>query len=70
MTKAWTFEYVTREVPKVPPHIPVLVLANFIDKAHHRVISREQALGFIEHLWLVGLRACGFEGLRSYETMP
>ena len=40
----------TREVPKVPAHIPVLVLANFIDKAHHRVITREQALGFIEHL--------------------
>lgn len=50
VTKAWTFEYLTREVPKVPPHIPVLVLANFIDKAHHRVVTREQALGFIEHL--------------------
>merc|ERR1719471_2297830 len=50
VTKAWTFEYVTREVGRVPAHIPVLVLANFIDRAHHRAVTREQALGFIEHL--------------------
>ena len=50
VTKAWTFEYVTREVSRVPAHIPVLVLANFIDRAHHRAVTREQALGFIEHL--------------------
>ena len=50
VTKAWTFDYVTREVGRVPAHIPVLVLANFIDRAHHRAVTREQALGFIEHL--------------------
>ena len=31
-TKAWTFDYVKREAPKVPKHIPILVLANFIDQ--------------------------------------
>jgi len=28
MTKAWTFDYVQRELPRVPGHVPVLVLAN------------------------------------------
>ena len=32
VTKAWTFDYVKREAPKVPKHIPILVLANFIDQ--------------------------------------
>ncbi len=50
VTKQWTFDYVTREVPRVPEHIPVLVLANFIDKSHHRAVTRDQAVGFIEHL--------------------
>ena len=36
VTKLWTFEYIQRELPKVPKNIPVLVLANFMDKAHHR----------------------------------
>ena len=45
VTKSWTFDYVKREAPKVPKHIPVLILANFIDQAHHRSISRSQAIG-------------------------
>jgi hypothetical protein len=28
MTKAWTFDYIQRELPRVPGHVPVLVLAN------------------------------------------
>ena len=32
VTKAWTFDYVKREAVKVPKHIPILLLANFIDK--------------------------------------
>lgn len=31
VTKAWTFDYVKREAVKVPKHIPILILANFID---------------------------------------
>jgi len=48
VTKSWTFDYVKREAPKVPKHIPILILANFIDQAHHRCISRSQAIGYIE----------------------
>ena len=29
--------------------LSVLILANFIDRGHHRVVTREQAHGFIEH---------------------
>lgn len=48
VTKAWTFDYVKKEASQVPKHLPVLILANFIDKAHHRCVSRAQAMGFIE----------------------
>lgn len=42
VTKQWTFDYVTREMAKVPRNLPVLILGNFIDKAHHRCISNDQ----------------------------
>ena len=39
VTKMWTWEYVAREVEKVPTSIPVLVMGNFIDQAHHRSVG-------------------------------
>ncbi|XP_055530323.1 rab-like protein 6 [Wyeomyia smithii] len=48
ITKAWTFDYVGRELPKVPGDIPVLLLGNHCDMGHHRVISKDQIQGFIE----------------------
>ncbi|GAB0099622.1 Rab-like protein 6 [Sergentomyia squamirostris] len=48
ITKAWTFEYVTRELPKIPPEIPVLVLGNHCDMNHHRVVSAGQAVALVE----------------------
>uniref|UniRef100_A0A182QYT9 Uncharacterized protein n=1 Tax=Anopheles farauti TaxID=69004 RepID=A0A182QYT9_9DIPT len=48
ITKAWTFDYVCRELPKVPTDIPVLLLGNHCDMGHHRVITAEQVHGFIE----------------------
>ncbi|XP_058129688.1 rab-like protein 6 [Anopheles ziemanni] len=48
ITKAWTFDYVCRELPKVPGDIPVLLLGNHCDMGHHRVITAEQVHGFVE----------------------
>ncbi|XP_054628813.1 rab-like protein 6 isoform X2 [Dunckerocampus dactyliophorus] len=38
ITKQWTFNYIVRELPKVPNHIPVCVLGNHRDMGEHRVI--------------------------------
>lgn len=49
MTKLWTFRYVQAELPKIPSHIPVLVIANHRDMGHHRTVSTEQAKSFIDN---------------------
>ncbi|XP_026198710.1 rab-like protein 6 isoform X2 [Anabas testudineus] len=38
ITKQWTFNYIIRELPKVPTHVPVCVLGNHRDMGEHRVI--------------------------------
>lgn len=48
ITKAWTFEYVSKELPKIPQDIPVLILGNHCDMGHHRVVTTGQAIGLIE----------------------
>lgn len=50
ITKNWTFEYVCKELPKIPADIPVLLLGNHCDMSHHRVITPGQAIGLIEGL--------------------
>ncbi|KAJ6222475.1 hypothetical protein RDWZM_001020 [Blomia tropicalis] len=50
MTKAWTFEYVKREIRRCPLHIPILILANHRDMGHHRAITMEQVQGLIEEV--------------------
>nr|CAB3265395.1 rab-like protein 6 [Phallusia mammillata] len=42
MTKKWTFNYVEQELPKVPAHIPALVLANHRDMGSHRVVELDE----------------------------
>ncbi|PSN33089.1 hypothetical protein C0J52_21437 [Blattella germanica] len=37
-----------RELPKVPAHIPVLVLANHCDMSHHRTVTSDHVTYFIE----------------------
>ncbi|GLV41110.1 hypothetical protein CBL_04634 [Carabus blaptoides fortunei] len=48
LTKSWTFDYVQRELPKIPDNIPVIVLANHCDMAHHRTVTSDHVTYFIE----------------------
>ncbi|XP_076822386.1 rab-like protein 6 isoform X2 [Clavelina lepadiformis] len=42
ITKKWTFQYIEKELPTVPAHIPVLILANHRDMGDHRVIDLDE----------------------------
>ncbi|XP_054156549.1 rab-like protein 6 [Oppia nitens] len=48
MTKQWTFEYIQKELDRIPKQIPVLVLANHRDMGHHRCVSEDQVRSFID----------------------
>lgn len=50
ITKQWTFAYVQKELPLIPHHIPVLVLANHRDMGHHRTVTEDQVRFFIDGL--------------------
>ncbi|GFY69627.1 rab-like protein 6 [Trichonephila inaurata madagascariensis] len=50
ITKQWTFAYVQKELPLIPHHIPVLVLANHRDMGHHRTVTEDQVKFFIDGL--------------------
>ncbi|XP_052448953.1 rab-like protein 6 isoform X2 [Carassius gibelio] len=50
ITKQWTFNYILRELPKVPTHVPVCVLGNFRDMGEHRVILPDDIRDFIAGL--------------------
>uniref|UniRef100_A0A6M2DHY9 Putative gtpase rab1/ypt1 small g protein n=1 Tax=Xenopsylla cheopis TaxID=163159 RepID=A0A6M2DHY9_XENCH len=49
VTKSWTFEYVCKELAKVPDEIPVLILGNHCDMSHHRAVTNGQAQDFVEN---------------------
>ncbi|EPY86085.1 hypothetical protein CB1_000329001 [Camelus ferus] len=50
ITKQWTFNYILRELPKVPTHVPVCVLGNYRDMGEHRVILPNDVRDLIDHL--------------------
>ncbi|XP_031844230.1 rab-like protein 6 isoform X2 [Nomia melanderi] len=50
ITKSWTFDYVQRELPKIPSHIPVIVLGNHCDMSHHRTVTSDHVIYFIDSL--------------------
>ncbi|XP_064394924.1 rab-like protein 6 [Halichondria panicea] len=50
MTKQWTWKYIEKEVPKVPLHIPIIIVGNFRDMEEHRVVSRDEAMMLIQGL--------------------
>ncbi|KAJ7308086.1 hypothetical protein JRQ81_008592 [Phrynocephalus forsythii] len=50
ITKQWTFNYILRELPKVPNHVPVCVLGNYRDMGEHRVILPDSVREFIDNL--------------------
>ncbi|ROI27752.1 Rab-like protein 6 [Anabarilius grahami] len=50
ITKQWTYNYILRELPKVPTHVPVCVLGNYRDMGEHRVILPDDIRDFIDGL--------------------
>lgn len=48
LTKNWTFDYVQRELPKIPGHIPVIILSNHCDMSHHRTVTVDHINYYIE----------------------
>lgn len=50
ITKQWTWDYIERELPKIPNHIPVLVIGNHRDMNHHRNIDELKCKYFLENL--------------------
>nr|XP_056716632.1 rab-like protein 6 isoform X2 [Euleptes europaea] len=50
ITKQWTFNYILKELPKVPTHVPVCVLGNYRDMGEHRVILPDDVREFIDNL--------------------
>ncbi|KAG8323047.1 Rab-like protein 6 [Homalodisca vitripennis] len=43
-----SFDYVERELIKIPIHIPVLVLGNHCDMSHHRTVTADIVMSYID----------------------
>lgn len=50
ITKSWTFNYIQKELPKIPEHIPIIILANHCDMAHHRTVTPHHLTFYVENL--------------------
>ena len=45
-----TFDYIKRELPRIPLSLPVLILANHRDMGHHRVVTEDTIQYFVDEL--------------------
>lgn len=50
VTKNWTFGYIQKEIEKIPDDIPVLVLGNHCDMAHHRTVMADAVHFYIDSI--------------------
>eukprot|EP00116_Pleurobrachia_bachei_P016976 sb/3477238/ len=50
ITKFWTYEYVQRELPKIPLDIPVIIMASHRDLEEKRSVLTEEVQQFIREL--------------------
>ncbi|XP_073990564.1 rab-like protein 6 isoform X2 [Rhodnius prolixus] len=48
VTKNWTFDYVQKEMERIPEQIPVVVVGNHCDMSHHRTVNQDTVTYFIE----------------------
>ncbi|XP_073942813.1 rab-like protein 6 [Choristoneura fumiferana] len=49
ITKPWTFEYVVKELSRVPADLPVVILGNHCDMQHHRQVHPHHIEQALEH---------------------
>ncbi|KAI5632547.1 rab-like protein 6 [Phthorimaea operculella] len=49
ITKPWTFEYVVKELSRVPADLPVVVLGNHCDMQHHRQVHAHHIESALNH---------------------
>eukprot|EP01113_Clastostelium_recurvatum_P031675 TRINITY_DN397_c0_g1_i4.p1 TRINITY_DN397_c0_g1~~TRINITY_DN397_c0_g1_i4.p1 ORF type:complete len:1035 (+),score=369.72 TRINITY_DN397_c0_g1_i4:49-3153(+) len=83
-TKKWTWDYVQREVPKIPPNIYVLVISNFRDMADQRAVSEYEIKEYcknarppprgepptIRHMEASMLNGYGLKAIVSFFNVP
>ncbi|KAH3732639.1 ADP ribosylation factor [Pelomyxa schiedti] len=78
ITKRWTFEYITRELPKLPPTTFVLICANFMDMEEHRQVSsleaselvRERNPNFTVYVECCMKNGYGMKTIASFFNLP
>ncbi|KAI8429786.1 hypothetical protein MSG28_000325 [Choristoneura fumiferana] len=52
ITKPWTFEYVVKELSRVPADLPVVILGNHCDMQHHRQNRGCALRGIVNEEWV------------------
>lgn len=58
VAKPWTWDYVKREIPKVPLGIPILIMANFTDLPEERAITNDEVRTWMEEQSSPGRTLC------------